>query len=134
MRYGLARLTDDALAQHARTQASTRGRLGGGLTKHERAALEGLETCTREEPTGTLWKWGPEHVAAATGIRIAEAYNALRSLEGRGLVKRWVTDATEDRWGRPRHVAFWLVSEEARRAAMARAQGAAAGSRAAAEE
>jgi hypothetical protein len=102
---GRLRVPDDVLRQWAARRPSTRGRLAGGLTKRETSALAALEHLLR----------GPSEtgkIAAAAGMPRRDAYTALASLRGRGLVTS-ADSPTNDRWGRPLRSIWTLTAKVA---------------------
>lgn len=106
LRYGLARLADDAIAAYAAKLPRKRGALGGGLRASEQAALRALEALT----VGLAWRLSHEDIAATAGLGRLEAYKALTSLAGRGLVRPHpaLSSPELDRWGRPVKT-FWSL-------------------------
>jgi hypothetical protein len=97
MRFGLERLSDDALRKWAAKQPSTRGRYGGGMTKAEKAALAALERLTE----GPVFRLELDEIADTGGLLRKDAYLALMALRARGMVVEVHRSAELDRWGRP---------------------------------
>lgn len=108
MRYGLARIGDDALRKWALKQGSTRGRNAGGLRQNERAALGAIERLKAAQ--APAWRFSGADVAAAAAMKLSEAFWALKSLQTRGLVHGFELDEL-DRWGRPTR-SFWCLTAD----------------------
>ena len=100
MRYGLERVSDEALRKWVEAKASTRGRLAGGPTQNERRALTALATLVAA--SDGAWRFSHGEIATKAGLRPTDAYNALQALQARGLVVG-VADPSSglDRWERP---------------------------------
>lgn len=98
LRYALERMPKDTLRQWAQGLTNTRGRLGGGMTKHEKAAWGAYnEICEKDG----AYRLDHQDIAQKAGLTPKEAYLALRSLERRGILKGQVWGEEVDRWGRP---------------------------------
>lgn len=107
--YGLERVDDAALTRWALARAvRTRGREAGAvLRRPEAQAMDAL---------GRLWAWEGWTATVTTHKRLARAtgqlekvtFDALRALEGRGLVAG-VVSSEADRWGRPIESVWWRV-------------------------
>jgi|GEM_PF-6113590 len=107
-RYGLSRLTDDALAAWAARQPSNRGRLGGGLTKAEKAVLGALRSLTQASAGTGQVRFELTEVADCAGLLRRDAYLAAKALQQRGLAAG--VDGPElDRWDRPKSSVWRLV-------------------------
>lgn len=107
MRYGLAKLSDDALAKWARARPNERGALGGGLRKAERAVLAAMEAL--EGKPGIGWRLGTDEIASEVGMLWRDTHFALCSLKARGLVGTMVRNEDRDRWDRPTGIFWWLL-------------------------
>jgi hypothetical protein len=99
---GRLRTSEADLRHWAAHRPSTRGRLAGGLTKRETSALAALERLAAPSVTGA--------VAATAGMPRREAYAALVSLRGRGMVTS-ADSPMNDRWGRPLRSVWTLVGK-----------------------
>jgi hypothetical protein len=98
VRFGLSQLSDDQVNKWLAQQKSTRGRLAGGLRISEKACVAALESLRKKEPGA--YRFGGVSIANEAGLRFAVAYQALKSLAARGMVKGSDLEPL-DRWGRP---------------------------------
>lgn len=100
IRRGLDSMPEDVLRAWAAKRPSTRGRLGGGLTKAERSALDAMGRLVARGTAEGVYRFELAEVANEAGLLRRDAYLALKRLQGRGLVSG--ADGTEqDRHGRP---------------------------------
>jgi hypothetical protein len=106
MRYGLERLSDEALAKWAAGRQPTRGRMGGGLLKNELAVL-GCWDRLLAKGEGA-WRFMAKDIAQEAGLTNKDAYFALLGLQRRGLVTGGGSQDL-DRWGRPMESAWVKV-------------------------
>jgi hypothetical protein len=109
IRYGLARITDDALRTWADTRPARKGPLGGGLTKDERTCNSALQRLLSNPEKA--WRFPLQQVANESGLPPRTTYRALKALQGRSMVRG--TELPEvDRWGRPTESYWWLPASE----------------------
>ncbi len=107
-RKGLDGISVDVLKKWAKGLTSRMGRLGGAHTKNERAvqlAFDALKV--RDAPA---YRFPLPDIASASGLRLAEAFWALKKLEARGIVAGAELDKV-DRWGRP-IASFWRLATD----------------------
>jgi hypothetical protein len=102
---GLQRLSEGELHTWAASLQSTKGRLGGGLTRCESAVLKCFDRLlqNREE----AWRFSAHEIAKEAGFPHRLAFGALKSLQRRELVKGLEMSEEVDRWGRPVNSVWW---------------------------
>jgi hypothetical protein len=99
LRYGLERMPVELLRKWASSQATSRSL--GPLTKNERKVLGAFEKLRAKPDNDLAWKWNHLELAIEAGLRHAVGYDALKSLEERGLVVVLSEGEAVDRWNRP---------------------------------
>lgn len=109
LRYGLSKVPPEQLRAWALKLPSTKGRLAGQLTKDERAVLGAFETLPKKAGQDGVWRFPITDVAAEAGLRLTEAYWALKALQRRALVRGMELEEL-DRWGRPVKSYWSLIS------------------------
>ena len=111
IRFGMAKLSDDALKKWASELPNVKGRHGGGLTKNEKAVLASFTALKSPKEPGAF-RFNAHVVAQAAGMSHAHALWALRQLEGRGMVSGYIDEEQgEDRFGRPKK-SIWCLTED----------------------
>ncbi|AGC43266.1 hypothetical protein MYSTI_01935 [Myxococcus stipitatus DSM 14675] len=101
----LATATSAQLKAWAAKQPNTRGRLAGGLTKHEQLCVSAMERITARTK-GAETRYETATVASEAGLTRRDAHMALKRLLERGRVSG--ADSGEDRFGRPAQ-SFWRL-------------------------
>jgi hypothetical protein len=99
LRFGLARLSDDALrARVARLKEQKQTQ--GPLKTNDAKVLDALPRLLIPTRGVTPSWFGVEEIATEAGLPIREAYRSLTALRNRGLVRGVFKDKM-DKWGRP---------------------------------
>lgn len=107
IRFALERMTPDAVAKWAQSLPSRMGPLSGGPKKNERAVIAAFERLPRKAGQEGAWKFPLTDVAAEAGLRLTDAFWALKALQARKLVHGSELEEV-DRWGRPVK-SFWSL-------------------------
>jgi hypothetical protein len=111
LRFALSRLNTEALRKWVTTLDTKRGRLGGGLTKNERALLAAFGRLKAKG--GGAWRFVATELAAEAALRLTDAFLGLRQLANKGFITGGGTEEV-DRWGRPLK-SVWNLAEDAKR-------------------
>ena len=109
LRYAQAQLGKEALRKWASSLPSTKGCLGGALTKAERNVLGSFEVLSEQSEFGAdEYCYSVPELAAKASALPKEAFAALQTLARRGLVDG-VESPEADRHGRPLESFWWPV-------------------------
>lgn len=107
LRFGLAKMSDDDLRKWVASRAITGSARSGALKKNERFVLVAFERLPLKAGQEGAWRFALGDVAAEAGLRLTDAYWALKALQARGLVKGMELEEV-DRWNRPVK-SFWSL-------------------------
>ncbi len=109
LRFALSRIPDDTLRQWATQHRTSAGPLRGGLSKDERLVSMAFERLPKKAGQEGAWRFGLSDLASEAGLRLTNAFWALKALQARQVVHGMELEEL-DRWGRPVK-SFWsLVS------------------------
>lgn len=107
LRFAQDRLGKEALRKWASSLPSTKGCLGGALTKVERNVLGAFDVLSRQSEWGKeVYCFSVPELAAKASVLPKEAYAAVQSLARRGLVDG-IESFEADRHGRPTESFWW---------------------------
>ncbi len=106
LRLSLAKVTNEAIVAWVASQEVKKGRLGGGMTKHERQVLGAIAALKAKYSPS--WQFENSDVAQAAGLKLRESYWALQGLQARGITSGASPNDEVDRWGRPLK-SFWCL-------------------------
>lgn len=113
LRYAQAQLGKEALRKWASSLPSTKGCLGGALTKAERNVLGAFEVLSEQSEFGAdEYCYSVSELAMKAGVLPKEAFAALQALARRGLVDG-IESPDADRHGRPLESFWWPVGRSA---------------------
>jgi hypothetical protein len=110
LRYTLPRVTDGQIRTWSDANRGEHRSAPAPLRKDERAALNAIERL-KAKGEGS-WRFSGSDVAQEAGLRLTDAFLALRALQARGLVVG-VDFEARDRWDRPVKSLWCLAADDA---------------------